>query len=110
MITRERRARPADPAPALSSALMPVLARVLEVGGGPPALRNWVRSAAGAESGVAKDDGLVRDLARRLADRLNRGGLWGTLAHEHGQTVRAERPGLEGRHAGEAAVAEPPDE
>src|SRR5437762_3241820 len=103
-----------EAAPTLSAALIPVLARTVEVGGGPPGLRNWVRAAVGGAgidpSGGGANDRLVRDLARRLAGRVNRGGLRGTVAQEHRQTVRAERPGLEGRHPGETLVGQAPGE
>lgn len=94
-----------DAAPALAAALVPVVARALEVGGGPPGLEKWVRAAAGPRAQArSANDGLVRDLARRLAERLNRGGINGTVADQHRQTVRAERPGLKGGHGGEAGV------
>ena len=101
--------RRSEAAPVLSAALAPVIARALEVGGGPPGLRKWVRSAAGG-SDASTNHGLVRDLARRLADRINRGGLWGTLPDQHRQTLRPESPGLESRHPGEAGVGQAPDD
>ncbi len=79
---------------ALGRALVPVIARVLEVGAGRPELRDWVRAEAGGPiprpSVGPEDVRLIRDLAERLAERLRPSGFLATVADQHGQSVRAE--------------------
>lgn len=89
------------------SALIPVVARAVEVGAGPPGLVAWVRAARPAGSAFGRDDRrLVLVLAERLADHLagGRAPARDTLAQQHHQTVRAEHPRLEGGQPGEGRV------
>lgn len=74
------------------AALMPVIARVVELEAGPPALVAWVRQARSAAR--PQDGRLVRYLAERLADRLAVGRRGETLGEQACQTVRVGRPGL----------------
>jgi hypothetical protein len=69
--------------------LVPVLARVVELGRGPPALVRWVRDRLGRAGGVGAGRGpAVRQLARELARLLARDGAVGTLPHHAGRTLR----------------------
>ena len=87
--TREPIGRAGADAPGLTRALVPVLARALEVGTGGPALREWVRATAGGvmptPSGGSQNQRLVRVLAERLAERLLPSGFTGTFAEQTGQ-------------------------
>lgn len=81
------------------SALEPVVARVMEVGAGPPALVAWVRTQLGAAPPASPGEvGLRRAQARVLAARLGRvlgrGRAATTAAEDRGQTLGPQRPGL----------------
>jgi hypothetical protein len=73
----------------LSNLLAPIIARVLELGRGPPALMDWIatqRLTLGLSSnGVSPP----RELARLLAEKLQSGDLRAeTIANAYHSTVR----------------------
>lgn len=95
-------AAPAAGRAAFVSALIPVVARVVEVGTGPAAVVALVRAAG---SDARRDDRrFVLAVAERLADRLAGGRGHDTVAQQGGQTVRAEGRRAEGGQVGERVV------
>jgi PAS domain S-box-containing protein len=63
-----------DYSPAAEARLIPVLARALDLGRGPPGLVSWVRSRVPASVTAGRDDGVARrgTLLKRLAGELSR--------------------------------------
>ena len=86
-------------APAAEARLVPILARAIELGRGPPGLVQWVRgrlAAGGAESntgpGAVPHKPLLRRLAGELARVLRPGGVDETLTDRFRQTLRSRLP------------------
>jgi hypothetical protein len=78
--------------------LLPVLARVLDLGHGPPALVSWVRdrlrvwNAPGGDPEPARGAPVLLRLARELVRLLPPGGIGGIGSEDLRQTLCGLRP------------------